>query len=452
VLPFEAPGSDSGAAHLGEGLAEELIARLGHIDPLHLGVIAGESARRYADTGHGLRDARSVLGADFVLESAVSREGDRLRVRATLSRVRDGVRLSSDTMDRDVREVRALEDAIAASVARALALPRIPGPRPARTVHPAAFGATLRARHFARSRTPGDLLRAAAAFREALLADSTHAPAWSGIADIYATIGRHGLLPPREVFPLARAAALRALAIDSTRAEAWSALGVVQFAFDRDTPGAEHSLRRALELNPGDVAARRAHAELLVVTGRTARGLAEIDRALATDPLSPAVHAEKGLLQFFARRYDAAALQLITTLGLDPGFRAAHEHLAWVNFMKGDHDGSLHHTLKALEVSGMTAADLQHQRERHEALGWKAWRLENARTLAGAAEPGVSAYGVALEFAAAGEAAEALAWLERAFERREADLLAIGADPRLDPLRERPDFRALVQRVGLAGS
>lgn len=449
VMPFVPVGMDSSDAFLGEGLCDELIERLGQLDPLRLGVIARTSARRFAGEGHAPGDAPRVLGTPFVLQGTVQREGDHVRVTARLIEARDRRQLWSEAYDRELPGVPALQREIASEVAGALALKLVPDGR-ADAVAPAAYEAALRGRHFLGQQTPEGFQRAAAAFRAALQADSTYAPAWAGLADTYAWVGIYDVLPPHDVFPLAREAALRALAIDSTHAGAWASLGLIQGAFDWDAPAAERSVRRALTLNPSHAEAHQFYALLLAVMGRRDESFREIDRALALDPLSRIVNADKGWLLFMARRYDDAALQLMAALQLDPQFPVAHDRLAWVNDVKGDAEGAIHHVLEALELSGHTREELADYRAKYERLGWPALRRENAEGMARDAQEGHgSPYDIALEFAAAGDAEEALMWLERSYERREADMIMLRLDPRLDAVRGLPRFEALAKRVGL---
>ncbi len=452
VLPFTTLGPDSSDVWLGDGLADEMITRLGRLDPLRLGVIARTSARRFADAGHDLDDARRLLGAHFVLEGSVRREGERVRVSASLVEVDRRTQLWSDSFDRDARDVLALESDIAAHVARALALKLLPAPTRAGAtqVNPAAHDAVLRARHFWNQQTPEGFRRAGAAYREAIAADSTYAPAWAGLATTYAMVGIYDFLPPREVFPLARTAAGRALAIDSTSAEGWSALGLIQMAFDWDWKPAESSLRRALAINASDAAAHEMYAILLAATGRGDEALRESRRALEVDPLSLILNSDRGWLLFMARRYEDANFQLLKTLQLDPNFYVAHDDLSWVCFVKGDMDGYLFHTLKAMTLSGHTPEDVAAARARFEREGWRKWRAENAaEAVAASRHEYVSPYDIALDYAALGEKQEALKWLERSFEAREIDLIMLNADPRMDAVRGMPEFDALVGRIGL---
>jgi tetratricopeptide (TPR) repeat protein len=375
-----------------------------------------------------------------------------VRVSATLVKTSDRTQLWSESFDRDLEDVLALQRDIAGRVAGALALELLPadaGGRRAAPVNRAAYEATLRARWFWNQQTPEGFRRAGEAFRAALEADSTWAPAWAGLADTYALVGIYDFLPPHDVFPLARAAAERALAIDSTMAEPWTSLGIIQTAYDWDWDAAERSLRRALTLNPSDAIAHEWHAILLGVTGRTAEALRASDRALEVDPLSRIVNADRGWLLFLSRRHDAAVTQLLQTLQLDPHFYVAHDNLAWVYFVKGDMDGWIHHALKALELSGESAEDLARLRARYERVGWRDWRRESVEGMVrDAAKQYVSPYDIALEYAAIGEAEEAMRWLERSYERREVDMIALRVDPRLDAVRGLPAFAALVERVG----
>lgn len=451
VLPFETLDSEADA-WLGHGLTDEMIVRLGRLDPLRLGVIARTSAERFAEARHDIAEARALLDADFVLEGSVRREAGHVRVSATLIKTSDRTQLWSESFDRETRDVLALQRDIAGRVAEALALELLPAERAgarAAPVDPAAYDATLRGRWFWNQQTPEGFRRAGEAYRTALAADSTYAPAWAGLADTYALVGVYDFLPPDDVFPLAREAARRALALDSTLAEPWTSLGIIQLAYDWDWAAAERSLRRALALNSSDGIAREWYAILLGATGRTAEALRASERALEVDPLSRIVNADRGWLLFFARRYDEAATQLLQTLHLDPHFHVAHDNLAWVYFVKGDMDGWFHHTLKALELSGESPEDLALLRARYEREGWRAWRRRSVEDMVrDAAKHYVSPYDIALEYAAIGEAEEAMRWLERSCGRREVDMIALRVDPRLDAVRHLPAFAALVDRIG----
>ena len=178
--------------------------------------------------------------------------------------------------------------------------------------------------------------------------------------------------------------------------------------------------------------------------------MAEMRRAKRLDPLSLILNADYGWFLFFDRRYDEAVRQLEQTLMLDPHFMVAHDDLAWVYFVKGDYPRYIEHAMTALELSGDSPDGLARYRAFYEREGWRALRRRNVEGMVrDAAKHYVSPYDIALEYAAMGDADSTMVWLERSFERREIDMLALGVDPRIDVVRNRPEFKALVKRVGL---
>jgi tetratricopeptide (TPR) repeat protein len=167
--------------------------------------------------------------------------------------------------------------------------------------------------------------------------DSAYAQAYAGLADAYVLLPERGPTRPDEVYPKAEAAALRALALDSTLAEAHTSLGYVLEVKEWEWQRAEQAFRRAIALNPSYATAHHWYGECLSVTGRPAEALAELERALSLDPLSPQIRAQTGLQLYRMRRYDAAIARLRKTLDLHPRSAQAHDWLARTYLLKGMH-------------------------------------------------------------------------------------------------------------------
>jgi len=158
-----------------------------------------------------------------------------------------------------------------------------------------------------------------------------------------------GLRPPKEAFPLAKAAAGKALELDQTLAEAHSALGHIKFWFDWDWSGAEQELKRGIELSPSSSGAHLGYSEFLAAMGRSNESVAEARRALELDPLTPTLSLQLGWTLYYARRHDEAIAQLRKTLELDPNLAGANMELGWNYAQKRMYPEAVAECRKAIE-------------------------------------------------------------------------------------------------------
>ncbi len=255
VLPFTRMTGAVEDDYLCEGLAEEIINALTGIPGLK--VIARTSAFAVARMGLDIREAGAKLGAGHILEGSVRREGVRVRVSAQLVRASDGSHVWSERYDRELTDVLALEDEIAAAIAERLRVqlagdsPR----RPLRAVHPDAHAAYLEGRYFFARGTPDALMRARESFERAIALDPDFALAYDSMAELHWYLGFFGNVPPREAFSQSTWHALRALELDDSLAQTHALLGMLRKELDYNWPEVDRELRRAFQLNRG-VAAR----------------------------------------------------------------------------------------------------------------------------------------------------------------------------------------------------
>jgi serine/threonine-protein kinase len=242
----------------------------------------------------------------------------------------DGYHVWSHTFDRKLQDVFALQDELARAIVTSLQL-RLMGDSvivQVATSDPVAHDLYLKGRFFWNRPGEANFRRAIGYFQQALERDSTYALAHAGLADCYYLLGAHGYLPPKEVLPRAKAAALTALALDSTLAEAHISLGNVARWWDWDRELAERQFQRAISLNPRYAEAYRFHAWLLADQVDSAGAIREMRRALALDPLSPLINIQLGNMLLFGRQYDSALAQYHRTLELDSTMLGARGGLA----------------------------------------------------------------------------------------------------------------------------
>jgi TolB-like protein/DNA-binding winged helix-turn-helix (wHTH) protein/Tfp pilus assembly protein PilF len=457
VLPFDNLSGDADQEYLSDGLTEEMITQLDRLEPDRLRVTARSSTWKYKHADRDIDRLRQELGADYVLEGSLRRAGDRVRVTAQLIQAVDQTHVWAETYERDFGDVLVLESDVARAVARAIALKLTPDAQArlasARSVRPESYQDYLRGRYFFNRKTEAALKQALGYFQRAVAADPGYAPAYTGLADCYWSLGASatvGGLPPRQTMPEAKAAALKALEIDGTLAEAHSSLAMVHLLYDWDLAASEKEFRRALELDPEYTTAHHWYSHCLIALGRTDESLAESKRALELEPLNLVVGVHLGWHYLYARQYDQAIEQFRKTLELDPAFPQAQRYAAWAYLQKGMRQEAITSLRAAL---GLLGRDPEVEGELGHAPGVAGRRAEALAMLEGLRQLSstryVSPYSVALVHAGLGDRDQALAWLEKAYVERSDYMVYLNREPMLDGLRSDPRFAALVRRVGL---
>ena len=312
----------------------------------------------------------------------------------------------------------------------------------------------MRGRFFWNRRTEAALKQAVSYFQQAIGADPGYAPAYSGLADCYSSLGAAsvvGGLPPQQAMPQAKAAALKALEIDGTLAEAHTSLAIVHLLYEWDLASSEKEFRRAIELDPNYSAAHHWFSHCLLPLRRTEESLAESKRALALEPLSLVIGVHLGWHYFYARQYDEALEQYRKTLELDPEFPQAQRYAGWAYLKTGKYPeaiAALQTALRALgrdpkvegELGHVLAAAGRHVEARAV--------LEDLRQLSSTRY--VSPYSVALVHAGLGDREQAMTWLEKAYAERSDYMPYLALEPMLDGLRADPRFAALIRRTGVS--
>ena len=458
VLPFADLGGDPRQEYFADGLTEEMITRLGRLQPARLRVIARTSSMHYKNTTQRVDEIARELGVAYVLEGSVRRDAGRVRISARLIDGRDQTPLWAETYDRDEASVHAIQAEVSERVARSLAVALLPHQRQAlaraSTRSPVAHEAYLRGRYHWNKRTPAAFERALRYFEQAIEADPGYAAAYAGLADTYGLIGvyAYAVMPPHEVMPKARAAALKALSIDDSLSEAHASLGWVAFIYDWDSETAERELRRSMELNPSYATARMWYSRLLASRGRLEAALAEVRRAKALDPVSRQISTRVGSHLYLSRKFEEAVAAHRKTLELEPDFAVAHLELGRSLLVLGrplDAVGELERATQLFgEGSTMPIAYLARAQaesgRRREAVR----TLEQLRALS--RERYVPAFNIAMGYMGLGDTDNAFDWLTKACEERFYSMVFLNVDPAFDAVRGDPRFAELARCVGLS--
>jgi TolB-like protein/class 3 adenylate cyclase/Tfp pilus assembly protein PilF len=327
VLPFADMSRSHNQEYFADGMAEEIINALSKVGGLR--VVARTSAFAFKGKNEDIRTIGKQLNVGAVVEGSVRKADDRLRITAQLVRVSDGFHIWSETYDRKLDDVFAIQDEIARATVEALRV-RLASTEPLvkrPTADLQAYELYLTGRHFWNQRTEEGLRKAIEYFEQALQGDPNYALVYTGLADSYAMLWGYGYDRSEEVLSKAVSAAMRALAIDETSGEAHASLGwllVIEWRWEE----AEKELQRALQLNAGYPFTHDWYADLLSTIGRDEEALREYRRALELDPLSPVINRDLGWHYFRAGDYDAAIEPLRTASRLNPDDPFALDYLS----------------------------------------------------------------------------------------------------------------------------
>ena len=319
VLPFLdfSPGKDQ--EYFSDGLTEEIIDAVSRVPNLR--VVARTSAFAFKGQAVDIRQIGAQLGADWrCSKAAFAASGEDLRITAQLNRVSDGSHYWSRTYDRKLRDVFAVQREISEAIADQVRTGELPAGGPAAGVHDAeAYRLLQEGRYFFNQFQPPESNRKAIdRFEKAIARDPNFAPAYSGLADAYAYLAETFVSAPNEVMPKAREAATKAVALDDNSAAAHTSLGAVMLDYDRDIPGAQRELRRAVQLNPGSSYSHHWYAHSLEAQGRLPEAMKEMRVALDLDPLSLPVTWDIGNELICARQFEEAARHLSKAHDLFP--------------------------------------------------------------------------------------------------------------------------------------
>ncbi len=452
VLPFMNLNSDRERDYFADGLTDALITNLSRISALR--VISRTSAMHYKESRKLLPDIGRELKVDGIVEGAVQRAGARVRISIKLIRAATEQNLWANIYERDFQEIFALENEITTAIAHQIGTPVTPGERKelarSQRLDPEAYEAYLKGRFFWNMRSADGLQKALHYFHEALEKEPGYALAYAGLADSYNLLSFYGSARPTESFPKAKAAAAKALELDENLAEAHAALGYARLHFDWDWTGAEAEFRRALELNPGYANAHHWRSHYLLAVGRTDEAFQAAQRALELDPLNQSINAHVGHHFIHTERYGDAVGQMTAALEMNPTSARCHALLGRAFEGQRRFARAKAEFQQAIRLAGedqQLKARLAHVYAREGDSG-------TARKLLDAleGEPSgtyVPPYGLALVHAALGERDRAFAFLRRAYDVRQEELIYIKTDPDLKPLRSDPRFAELLRRIKL---
>jgi DNA-binding winged helix-turn-helix (wHTH) protein/TolB-like protein len=464
VLPLRNLTGDVDQDYFVAGMTEALAAKLSQIRTLT--VAAATSTMRYRHSTLPASRIARELGVDSLLEGAVFREANRVRVTVALIHGSSERRLWSATYDRPISDVLALYNDVALTLADEMRLAVTEAQQAllsqSRTVHPEAYEAYLRGSYFVGNRWMAGGCRDAERYLlRAIELAPEFAPPYATLAWCYAypdRTGRH----IEDIGPKAKAAVKTALALDDSLALAHLVLGTILWRVEYDPIAAEAELRRALELDSSSGLVHIPYGEWLLWHGQREQGLALLNRAVQLEPFSPDRNVQVGFCLLTVGLYDQAIARLRAALELDPHYATAQLWIAEAYAYKNQYDAAVAEYLKWLDGSLRPAraagarATLAAAYARGGWLGF--WRAELALAEEDAARPGsvwkppyhryTGVWSMARRYARLGERRRALRALERAYQARHHMMAVLPLEPLFQGLRHDAQFQALLRETG----
>jgi adenylate cyclase len=441
VLPFADLSPEQDHDYFSDGVAEEILTALSKIDNLR--VAARRSSFWFKGKQADLREVAQKLNVGHVLEGSVRRDGNRVRVTAELINASDGFTMWSDTFEREMHGIFALQDEITRAIVGALRL-ELDISKPTPTRDPEAYDIYLRGLFFSDKSTEEALRRSLQLFERALEKDPRLSGAWTGTAKAWLWLA-DAYVPPLEAYRKVRDAAQKALRIDNDEAEAHVYLAETKRILDWDLDGAEEEFNRAVEIEPNSTPSNYFIAALYAARGDRDKALAYLSRTAKIDPASLWVNNFACELYRYFGLYEEAMAAGERALQLDPAFTYGEPLLAALYREMGRFDDAIALYKKAEVLSGrpafglaITYARMNRHQEALQALGAA---TKNRRYTPGDA--------IAHVYVALQRYDEAIRELERAARERSSSLHFVGVSPEFAALRPDERFLAILRKIGL---
>ncbi|MGB2696227.1 MAG: protein kinase [Candidatus Zixiibacteriota bacterium] len=458
VLPFKNLSDDPEQEYFCDGMADEIINALTHVEGLH--VVARTSAFSFRGKETDIREIGNKLNVKTLLEGSVRKAGDRVRITAQLINVADGYHIWSDKYDRNIEElccpedIFVIQDEISLAIVDNLKVKLFREEKEKlvkrHTDDLDAYDLYLKGHYFWNKRTEESLKKSIQYFQQAIEKDPDYALAYSGLADSYHTLQDYSSISPKELNAKAQEAALKALEIDNTLAEAHASLGMVSFRY-WDWEGAERECKRAIKLNPNYPTAHHWYALLLMYMARFEEAMEEIECARRLDTLSLVINRNKALVFFYARQYDRAIDALQETIEMDPNFSLTHATLGMVYLQKSMYKEALAEFQKEKALSSAWDHEIEcFTGIAYAKMGKKDKAVGVVNDLIKRREKEyASPYYIAKIYFALDEDNQGFNWLNKAYQEKDNLLLEIKVDPGFDSVRSDPRFKTILKKVGL---
>ncbi len=442
VLPFTNMSPDKEQEYFSDGLSEELLNVLAKNPKLQ--VTSRTSAFSFKGTKTDMKTIAEKLKVTHVLEGSVRKSGNQLRITAQLIEVSSDSHLWSQTYDRQMENVFAVQDEIAASVSEALKA-TLHGDQNLKTkqTRVEAYNAYLQGQYFLERRTRENLEKAVGYFEQALKIDSNYAPAWVGLSRTYRSLQNVSNVP-KMLQEKALKTVEKALQLDPNLAEAHAQMAHVQMSYVWDWTAASEACKRGLELEPENPLAMRTAALLAAIMGRLDEAISLGRRAIELDPLQSATYSNLGIHLYYAKRFNEAEAAFRKALELSPQAPAVHSTLGTIYLLQSQHEKAFTEIQMEAEPFWRTQALALY----YHAVGKKKEADATLNEFIETFSDDVY-FQVAEIYAFRGEKDKAFEWLELAYKNRDGGVTEIKGDPLLQNLQDDPRWPVFLKQLNL---
>jgi TolB-like protein/Flp pilus assembly protein TadD len=442
VLPFVDLSQAKDQEYFCDGISEEILDALAKVEGLR--VVARTSSFSFKGKNADVAQIAQKLNVENVLEGSLRREGNRIRITAQLINARNGFHIWSETFERELQGVFAVQDEITRSIVDALKIKLAVAPPAHAEQNTEAYDLYLQGLYFSNKSDEEQLRKALALFQHALDKDPTLSRAWTGIAKAWYWLA-DAYLKPLEAYPAVESAATKALELNERDAEAHCYLSEAKRVLHWDLNGAERELKRALEIDANSSSAHLFSANLYLCSGDLDEVPREMHEAERLDPLSAIVSDLQASLYVNLDRLEDALSAVRRTLTIDPNYIYVEPTVARVYREQGKLDDALAIYLKAREMTHEPTAGLAITYAR---LGRESEARRVLQQLIDKANRSyVAGEQIATVFVALDDHDEAFRWLNRAVDEHSANIISTRRE--LRPLHSDARFPELLRRMGI---
>jgi TolB-like protein len=442
VLPFVDLSPAKDQEYFCDGISEEILDTLAKVEGLR--VVARTSSFSFKGKNADVSEIGQKLNVQSVLEGSLRREGNRIRITAQLVNARDGFHIWSDTFERELQGVFAVQDEITRSIVDALKIKLAVAPPARAQPNTEAHDLYLQGLYLSNKSDEENLRKSLNLFQRALDKDPTLSRAWVGIAKAWYWLA-DAYVKPLEAYQAVESAATKALELNEKDADAHAYLSDAKRVLHWDWKIAERELQRAVEIDPNSATAHLIFAHHRVCSGDLAGGQMELDEAERLDPLSPIISDHQAILFLYSDRLDDAVGAAKRTQTLDPNYNYLEPTLARIYREQGKLEDALALYLKAQQGTNEPNAGLAIDYARLSRIA-EAQRM--LQQLIDKANKGyVAGEQIACVFVALDNHDEAFRWLNRAVDEHSGNVIATHRE--LRPLYSDSRFPQLLRRMGI---
>ena len=361
VLPFQDMSPQKDQEYFCDGITEEIINALTHVE--NLKVIARTSAFAFKDKHEDIREIGKKLGVETIVEGSIRKDDNRLRITAQLIKVDDGSHLWSEAYNRKLQDVFAIQEEISLTIVDILKV-KLLGEKKASIVkryteNLEAYNLYLKGNYYCHAATASGFEKAIEYFEQALQKDTRYAQPYIGLAEVYWLSTYYGNIPPNDAYPKLEQYVNKALGISNTLAEAHSVMGLINTYYYWNWKKAELCFKQALQISPNSAYIHIYYSFLLTCTGRHKEAINEAKRAQELDPLSSYISSFVGSAYYYGSQFGRAIEECQMVISINPNYPIAHQYLASAYFENAMIKESLGEHEKAVEELEKTIEEME---------------------------------------------------------------------------------------------